>query len=66
LFFRFLAVSLGCSQALEFSYPPTMIWLMGMKMSLMKKPMKPIMANPIKLAVAILTNSEQNLILELK
>ena len=33
---------------------------MGMKMSLMKKPMKPIMANPIKLAVAILTNSEQN------
>jgi len=35
------------------SYDPTMILLIGMWISLTKKPMKPIMANPIAVAMAI-------------
>lgn len=34
-----------------------MILLMGMWMSLTKKPMKPMMANPIAVAMAIFWNS---------
>lgn len=34
-----------------------MMLLMGMWMSLTKKPMKPIMANPIAVAMAIFWNS---------
>lgn len=37
--------------------PPTIIWLMGMKMSLTKKPMKPITTNPIAVLMVILLNS---------
>lgn len=36
----------------------TMMLLMGMWMSLTKKPMKPMMANPIAVAMAIFWNSE--------
>jgi len=37
----------------------TMMLLMGMWMSLTKNPMKPMMANPIAVAMAIFWNSRQ-------
>ncbi len=37
--------------------PPTMIWLMGMKTSLTKKPIKPVTMNPIAVRSATLLNS---------
>lgn len=43
------------SPAVQFK--PTMMLLMGMKMSLTKKPMKPMMANPTDVAIAIFPNS---------
>ena len=39
-------------------YDPTIMLLMGMWISLTKKPMKPMMANPIAVAMAIFWNSE--------
>merc|ERR550532_3505593 len=39
------------------SYDPTMMLLMGMWMSLTKNPMKPMMAKPIAVAMAIFWNS---------
>jgi len=36
---------------------PTMMLLMGMKISFTKKPMKPMMAKPIEVACAIFENS---------
>ena len=38
-------------------YAPTIMLLMGMWMSLTKKPMKPMMPKPIAVAMAILENS---------
>lgn len=38
-------------------YEPTMMLLMGMWISLTKKPMKPIMQKPIAVAIAIFWNS---------
>merc|ERR1719285_289589 len=38
-------------------YAPTIILLMGMWMSLTKKPMKPMMPKPMAVAMAILENS---------
>merc|ERR1712014_192510 len=40
-----------------FFYAPTMMLLIGMWMSLTKKPMKPMIAKPIAVATAILLNS---------
>jgi hypothetical protein len=39
----------------------TMMLLMGMWMSFTKKPMNPIIANPIAVATAILWNSERKI-----
>ncbi len=40
-----------------FFYEPTMMLLIGIWMSLTKKPIKPIMAKPIAVAIAIFWNS---------
>ena len=48
-----------CSPSLfSFDYDPTMMLLMGIWMSFTKKPMNPMMANPIAVAMAIFWNSE--------
>ena len=39
-------------------YAPTMMLLMGMWISFTKNPMKPMMAKPIAVAIAIFWNSE--------
>lgn len=44
----------GCQ---KFYPAPTMMLLMGMKMSFTKKPMKPIIAKPTDVACAIFENS---------
>ena len=41
-------------------YDPTMMLLMGMWMSLTKNPMKPIIAKPMAVAIAIFWNSEKS------
>lgn len=43
-----------------YSYEPTMILLIGIWISLTKKPMKPIMQKPIAVAIAIFWNSRRS------
>jgi len=47
----------GLPPTTSYAVPPTMIWLMGMKMSLTKKPMKPMTTKPAAVRMQILLNS---------
>lgn len=53
-----LHVKITSKIALRPIYEPTMMLLIGMCISLTKKPMKPMMQKPMAVAIAIFWNSE--------
>ncbi len=59
---RSLPLQLGAGgvQVERRCYDPTMMLFMGMWMSLTKKPMKPMMAKPMAVAIAIFWNSAKS------
>lgn len=56
---RLLFIGIYRNKLILSIYDPTMILLIGIWMSLTKKPMNPMMQKPIAVAIAIFWNSKQ-------